>query len=509
MPGPSLISSISARAGAPQVTLSPAKPPSGWPGDSLGGSWVLRGSGGAGGWDGAARMQTNSGSKVRPVPGPMAALIARVSPCHHHCPVTLTINRGALQGPWPLHPPAWHPWVLLRTSLRKDPIRRLEPPRDGHNGGPGHCHPLYGPPRDLRPLPAPFLSAPGWAQGPAGPLGSRLQHPQAGIRTLPAPALGVPVKLSSARHPRVGPQLGFTLLLRHKPIIKPLARGQSGNTPWRCSAGRKGLQEPPFPSGASQHLAPIMGACRAGSVSPRHHPRHRPWRHPRCRRGCRRCCGLLAQHIRLSPPREQVVLPAAGQIRCISPTPTGQEKTAIKIRFKNKSARGHGLTVPQPAPCLPPPLGHDYLRCSRSSRQEKLPVQTRSSLSPPEPQNTGKHPKNPRETGLPACFGQAWQEGSKHGHALPEPGTVCFALEERGGRRVCFGSFNLFTHTQKNKKTTKKPQHPSWEAGGRPGARRARMLWCYLRSLALLGFPAAVLRHGQERREGQLNPVGL
>lgn len=29
------------------------------------------------------------------------------------------------------------------------------------------------------------------------------------------------------------------------------------------------------------------------------------------------------------------------------------------------------------------------------------------------------------------------------------------------------------------------------------------MLWCYLRSLLLLSFPSAVLRHGQECREGQ------
>lgn len=34
------------------------------------------------------------------------------------------------------------------------------------------------------------------------------------------------------------------------------------------------------------------------------------------------------------------------------------------------------------------------------------------------------------------------------------------------------------------------------------------MLWCYLRSPALLGFPGATLRHGQKHREGQLNPLG-
>lgn len=32
------------------------------------------------------------------------------------------------------------------------------------------------------------------------------------------------------------------------------------------------------------------------------------------------------------------------------------------------------------------------------------------------------------------------------------------------------------------------------------------MLWCYLRSPLLLSFPSAVLRHGQECREGQRTP---
>lgn len=141
------------------------------------------------------------------------------------------------------------------------------------------------------------------------------------------------------------------------------------------------------------------------------------------------------QDIRLSPAREQVVLPAASQIRCISPFPTGQEKTAIKIRFENKSAGGHGL--------------NDYLCCSHSSQQEKLPVQPQSSQSPPKPQNTRKHPKNLRETGLPACFRQAWLGGNRQSRVPPEPGRACFALVQRGGCGVCFGSSNLFTHTQK------------------------------------------------------------
>lgn len=77
---------------------------------------------------------------------------------------------------------------------------------------------------------------------------------------------------------------------------------------------------------------------------------------------------------------------------------------------------------------------------------------------------------------------------------LSKSGRVCFALEEQGSQRVCFGSSNLFTHI---------PKKNSWEAGGRPRARRLRMLWCYLRSPPLLCFPSAVLRHSQECREGQ------
>lgn len=58
----------------------------------------------------------------------MVALIAQ-GVCHNHCPVTLTINRGALQGsPMALHPPDKHLWVLLRTSLKTDPVWHLEPP---------------------------------------------------------------------------------------------------------------------------------------------------------------------------------------------------------------------------------------------------------------------------------------------------------------------------------------------------------------------------------------------
>lgn len=32
---------------------------------------------------------------------------------------------------------------------------------------------------------------------------------------------------------------------------------------------------------------------------------------------------------------------------------------------------------------------------------------------------------------------------------LSKSGRICFALEEQGRQRVCFGSSNLFTHIQK------------------------------------------------------------
>lgn len=60
-------------------------------------------------------------------------------------------------------------------------------------------------------------------------------------------------------------QLSFTLLVHQKPVIKPLARGQSDNTAQRCSVGRKGLQGPPFPT---QHPTLIIDVCQVGSASP-------------------------------------------------------------------------------------------------------------------------------------------------------------------------------------------------------------------------------------------------
>lgn len=98
LPGPSFISSISAQTGAPQVTLSLTKPPPGWLGDSPGGSWLLWSSDKASGQGGAAGMQTNSSSKVQAVPGADGSADSSGSPCHKRYPVTLTINRGALQG---------------------------------------------------------------------------------------------------------------------------------------------------------------------------------------------------------------------------------------------------------------------------------------------------------------------------------------------------------------------------------------------------------------------------
>lgn len=112
------------------------------------------------------------------------------------------------------------------------------------------------------------------------PLGSPLLHPQAGIGVLLAPAFRVPTTSSLAQHLQASSHLSFTLLLHQKPTIKPLAKGQSNNTPWRCSAGKKGLQGPPL--SWQSHPAPTMGVCQAGSASPQHRPRHHPW----CRRGC-------------------------------------------------------------------------------------------------------------------------------------------------------------------------------------------------------------------------------
>lgn len=93
---------------------------------------------------------------------------------------------------------------------------------------------------------------------------------------------------------------------------------------------------------------------------PQHHPQHP---------GPQGMLKVLPiQHIHLSPPKEQCMLPADKQIRCISPFQAVQEKTAIKIRFKNKSARGQSLTMTQLTGGLPA-----LLPCSQ---QENFPVQT-------------------------------------------------------------------------------------------------------------------------------------
>lgn len=217
------------------------------------------------------------------------------------------------------------------------------------------------------------------------------------------------------------------------------------------------------------------------------------------------CCGLLEQHIDLSPPWEQVVLPTASQIRCISPFPTQQEKTAIKIRFKNKSACGHSLTMPQPVPCAPSPPGQSYLHCSHPSQQEKLPVRTQSCVSPPEPRNTGKHPKNPRETGLLACFRQARQGGSKHSRMPSKPARVCFALEEWDCQRICFGSFNLFTHTHTQKHPTKNNLPGRLAGGPGPGGKDVLVLFKVSSTAQLPGCCAQAWPRVQG---GTIKPLG-
>lgn len=61
-------------------------------------AWLLQSSDKASGHGGAARMQTNSSSKVQAVPRADGSTDSSGSLCHKHCPVTLTINTGALQG---------------------------------------------------------------------------------------------------------------------------------------------------------------------------------------------------------------------------------------------------------------------------------------------------------------------------------------------------------------------------------------------------------------------------
>lgn len=166
MPSPSLISSISAQTGAPQVTLSLAKPSSEWLGDSPGRSWLLQSSDKASGQGGAARMQTNSSSKVQAVPGADGSTDSSGSLCHNRCPVTLTINRGALQGqphgPVPSRPA---PLGACEDILKTDPVWHLEPPWGGHNSGPGDCYLTR-----FSTLPPAFGGGWRWAQGLAASL---------------------------------------------------------------------------------------------------------------------------------------------------------------------------------------------------------------------------------------------------------------------------------------------------------------------------------------------------
>lgn len=143
---------VSAHTGAPQVTLSPAKLPLGCPGDSPGGSWLLQSRDKANGQGGAARMQTNSSSKVQAVPGADGSTDSSGSLCHNCCPATLTINRGALQG---------QPHGPVRSC--PTPLGACEDiPENGPCVAPG--------------------ATPGWTQQwPWGLLAHEIQHPSTGL----------------------------------------------------------------------------------------------------------------------------------------------------------------------------------------------------------------------------------------------------------------------------------------------------------------------------------------
>lgn len=184
-------------------------------------------------------MQTNSSSKVQAVPGADGSADSSGSPCHNRCPVTLTINRGALRGQ--PHGPA--PSCPAPLGAPED-ISRNRP--WSHSGqwwpqGPWGLSPHEIPAC----LPQSWLGAghKDWLPHSSRPPGWDRAHTGLGMLDKP-----------SAQPLCPSPQLSFTLLVRQKPIIKPLARGQSDNTARRCSAGRRGCRDLPFPHN-TQHSA--------------------------------------------------------------------------------------------------------------------------------------------------------------------------------------------------------------------------------------------------------------
>jgi len=106
---------------------------------------------------------------------------------------------------------------------------------------PGTATDSMGPTRPQS-LPSTPPASPRVGMGTRCPLGS------------PRLGLGGPAKPSSAQRPRAGPQLGFTLLLRQKPVIKPLAKGQSRTHPRGAQLGGEGCRDLPLPRAA--HVTP-------------------------------------------------------------------------------------------------------------------------------------------------------------------------------------------------------------------------------------------------------------
>lgn len=243
---------------------------------------------------------------------------------------------------------------------------------------PGTAARSTGPPQDPRPL----SPAPGWPRGPAALLGFPLLHPLVGIGARCRLQLsGCQLKPSSAQRPPTGPQLGFTLLLRQKPIIKPLARGQSDNTPQRLRGpppllSRQSLATPITHHGCMPDQLSITPGIAPGAVpGAAGDAKGTPW-------------AAGAAH----PP-----LPSPGTGRAASSRPdkahfafpnrAGENCNKDKVR-KRKVLAATASPYRSPAPCPPLPA-HGYLRCSRPSTARKasspgteLPITSRASKTP-------------------------------------------------------------------------------------------------------------------------------